>query len=508
MQHGARQMEALDIVRRCLVDASRLLRAGEQLALAQRGRLSVRCRELQTERDSHIDVAADHRFRMRLWSSFSLIPGTGYLSKRYARRLEAAVEARRDVDQRLGAAEATLKGVAHDIRRCRRTLDHIGKATRALDDLGHPPRDVADRARVVQSRCLQMLKVKRSDRWYLDAERTAREAVDVVRDWAQAKVVADARIRATEMARPAIVGTRGQAGKGGRIFLPIPATLSSMASRMGALRDDASPQGASPWYVTRDMNLAPFKDMLPLAYRPTATPFEYFPIPIAASSQNLWSLMDKESWSHVRRSVYGSSGHRCVICGGRGKGFIADAISRPNERRQTIEAHEVWEWSVPDQRTGLGIQSLRKILTLCPNCHGMFHSGAFRRMAEINGLGDEVRDAIEKRRMLVNRVGQDELAAQIQASTDHLKSLSSIDTWVVDLSHLSGQQYMAHASLTMIEGNRAGLLPERIAGIDFTTDSGRQFNARSAESIVADLSEALEQRWQDEAATVVPFRRR
>ncbi len=67
---------------------------------------------------------------------------------------------------------------------------------------------------------------------------------------------------------------------------------------------------------------------------------------------------------------------------------------------------------------------------------------------------------------------------------------------------------MAHATVTMMEGNRAGLPAERIAGIDFTTDSGRDFQARSAQSIVAELTDTLEQRWQQETSTVVPFRKR
>lgn len=500
-------MEPLTMVRRCLVDASRLARAGEQLALAQRSRFALRVSELQAEHDAHVDTAADHRFRARLWSSFSLVPGASYLSKKYEGRCRESLEHRRDVDQRLGAAEATIREVDAVIRKCRRTLGHLGKATRALEQLGIPPRGVVQQAVTLQAKCAHLLQIRRSDRWYLDALSTAQLAVGLVRDWAQAKVVAEARIREAAAARPAIVRANGQSGAG-RIFLPIPTTLGSMAARMGAFRDDQTPNGASPWFVTRDMNLAPFKDMLPLAYRPTATPFEYFPIPIAASSQNLWGLMDKESWGHIRKSVYASSGHRCVICGGRGKGFIADAVSQPGERRQTIEAHEVWEWNVPDQRTGIGVQSLRKMLSLCPNCHGCFHEAAFGRLARVNGLEMEVREAIEKRRMLINRVGQDELSAQIQASTSHLKSVSSIDTWIVDLNHLAGQQYMAHASLTMIEGNRAGLMPERIAGIDFTTDSGREFSARSAQAIVAELTDALEQRWEEEASTVVPFRRR
>ncbi len=501
-------MEALDIVRRSLVDAGRLVRSAEQAAQAQRGRLVVRSRKLQAERETHIDAAADLRFKARLWNSFSLIPGTAALSRRFEMRCQAEIELRRGVDQRLEAINATIRSVDQDAKRCRKTFEHIGKATRALTDLGHPPRDIADQARVVQTRIIQSLRGKRADQWHIDAEALARQAVEVVRNWAQAKVIADARRREAAITKPAILGANGLPARGQPIFLPIPATLSPMAERLGARRDPQSPQGASPWFVTRDMDLAPFKDMLPLAYRPVPTPFDYFPIPIAASSQNLWGVMSKDSWSHIRRSVYASSGHRCVICGGRGKGFIADAISQPEERRQTIEAHEVWDWSVPSMRTGIGVQKLKKVLTLCPNCHAMFHEAHFVRMARVNGLDAEVREAIEKRRMLVNRVGHDALSSQLLTASNHLKSLASIDTWVVDLSHLSEQQFMAHATVTMMEGNRAGLPAERIAGIDFTTDSGRDFQARSAQSIVAELTDTLEQRWQQETSTVVPFRKR
>ncbi len=117
----------------------------------------------------------------------------------------------------------------------------------------------------------------------------------------------------------------------------------------------------------------------------------------------------------------------------------------------------------------------------------MFHSGFFLRRAKELGIAGEVADAIEKRRMVVNRQTRAEMAAGVEAGTDTLRKAAGVDAWILDLSHLAAQGYMQRHAPVVAEGNAAGMPPERIAGIAFETDAGREFPARPAGEIYREI---------------------
>jgi hypothetical protein len=195
----------------------------------------------------------------------------------------------------------------------------------------------------------------------------------------------------------------GQVSRARRLYLPIPRSLDAAAARAGAFRDADAPQGASPWFVPPGSPLGPFRNLLPLAARPGAAGLSFPPVPMKAAGQNLWGILDPDSWGHIRRQAYAAAGRRCVICGGRSGGFLAERLYEEGERRHPIECHEVWDWRIPRESDGIGVQSLRKLLVVCRDCHPMFHSGFFQRRARELGIAGEVAEAIEKRRMVVNR---------------------------------------------------------------------------------------------------------
>ena len=117
----------------------------------------------------------------------------------------------------------------------------------------------------------------------------------------------------------------------------------------------------------------------------------------------------------------------------------------------------------------------------------MFHSAFFMRRARAEGIADEVAAAIEKRRMLVTRQTRAQLSAGLAAAAENLARASGVDTWVVDLSHLSSQGFMANANPVLLESNEAGLPPERVAGLSFVTDRGRSFPQRTVDEILSGL---------------------
>ncbi len=104
--------------------------------------------------------------------------------------------------------------------------------------------------------------------------------------------------------------------------------------------------------------------------------------------QPLWGRsivgMYREQWDKLRRPCYRAAGYRCEICGGKGP-------------QHPVEAHEVWQYEDDGAR---GVQTLIRLIALCPDCHAVKHMGRSSAMhpphevhrllmhrARVNGLG-------------------------------------------------------------------------------------------------------------------------
>lgn len=93
---------------------------------------------------------------------------------------------------------------------------------------------------------------------------------------------------------------------------------------------------------------------------------ELVPRPLWYKS-NIRTVLPREDWDLLRRSVYRRANYLCEICGGRGPAH-------------PIECHEVWQYDEA-ART----QTLKRMIGLCPACHGVKHKGR----SQIVGKGDE-----------------------------------------------------------------------------------------------------------------------
>jgi hypothetical protein len=85
---------------------------------------------------------------------------------------------------------------------------------------------------------------------------------------------------------------------------------------------------------------------------------------------DLRELVDEETWDRISRQVARRAGDRCEICGG------GDPGDHP------VECHEVWRY---DDRVRL--QTLLRIVALCPDCHTVEHMG----FANMHGGGTAAR---------------------------------------------------------------------------------------------------------------------
>lgn len=280
-----------------------------------------------------------------------------------------------------------------------------------------------------------------------------------------------------------------------KIYLPIPVSLRFHAQKLGAHYDENAGRG-SRMYVDLDnpevMKKRDIQNLLPLAYRQEKEKLEFPPIRYTARRQNLWTMFSKDTWNFIRSTNYDRVGVRCMVCGNRGGKLLEHIFDDNKNKKDSVECHEVWEWEVPDPNSGIGIQRLKEILVVCVDCHMMFHESYAVSVAEKKGLSDETEAFLKKRMMLVNGTGLDELNADIE----HQKSLSEqhrkVEKWIIDLTHLSEQEYMSNYRPVFREDNEAGVLPEEIAGLEFETESGIIYESIDAEELYAKLISDIE----------------
>lgn len=475
-------MDPAQVVCSAVYDAVGLARQAAFVARAEQNKLKIRLSGLDAKAGKSIETAAEARAIHRLASRMLWLPIVrGQVLRKNAKLVEAEAARLATTNAEISRIRVRIGALQEAITSAEKSGRLLGKAALAAEQLGLPPKRIEDTAANLKFQIRFLADARPNLHWISQVAETSREVIDLIKLWAQAKAAQPAaKLARPTVAKPAVIGPER------KIYLPIPSALGPQARELGARSENDGLRGVSPWYVTTSQDLQPFRNLLPIAYRPEATKFEFPPIPYRASGQNLWGFFDRSTWDRVRKTSYSMTGHRCAVCGGRG-GFIADKVMGEEERRHGVECHEVWDWNVEDQSTGVGVQKLQRLLVLCASCHAVFHAGHFAIKARDRGLEDEVRAFIEKRRMLINRVGIDELNADLHATKEVMMQAKGVDKWIIDLEALSNQQFMADHLPIMRERNDAGVSADRIAGISFETDAGERFTRRSAQDIYAEL---------------------
>lgn len=136
-------------------------------------------------------------------------------------------------------------------------------------------------------------------------------------------------------------------------------------------------------------------------------------IPRTSFYRNVRSNVSKQRWDELRKYCYQKANHKCEICGDTGKKQGYD---------HNVECHEVWDYD--DKRK---IQSLVRLIALCPKCHKVKHIG----LAQINGEEDMCRMHLMK----VNNISEFDADNYIEDSFQIWLERSDYD-WQVDISWL------------------------------------------------------------------------
>lgn len=116
-------------------------------------------------------------------------------------------------------------------------------------------------------------------------------------------------------------------------------------------------------------------------------------IPDTSWGSSLSNMLTKKSWDAIRHPLIEKNNNVCEVCG---------------TRHKTLDVHEVWGYSFPSETevqkaqeqgaSAFGTQSLDGLVTVCTECHKMYHLGlanvrgeldqVLARMGAINGWSD------------------------------------------------------------------------------------------------------------------------
>lgn len=450
-----------------------------------RGKTLVRLRTAEAELKAARSSAARR-------APFSALPVVGPIIREPVRRRIAAAKELHDLYR--DKAVALSRKIAAAGRLQSRCLETVGRLDIAAIHVGRfavPPAELLPELRTACNRVL-ILTQRRDRHKVKDLQAMAETLLKCVDRWAEESAAVH-RIAERESAPGSSRGAPSYRPIGGvvvpirpdirppapRIYLPIPLKMERTAIGRGA-RLDGSLTSASRVFLTPEDDLKPFMRMLPLAYRNSGARLHFPPIAAKAVRHNVWSMFDGDTWDRIRHAAYEGAGRRCIVCGGR-SGWIQRRILGP-ESKGGVEAHETWAWKVDDPASGIGLQTLDRLMTVCPDCHAMFHESFIVDKARDLGLQDEAIERIRERQQLVNRMDQHQLEALLEADRESWEATNGIDNWIIDLSHLSTHVSAGLEPVFRIN-NEAGVAPEQIGGIAFQTDDGRSFPARPAEDI-------------------------
>lgn len=184
------------------------------------------------------------------------------------------------------------------------------------------------------------------------------------------------------------------------MLLDVPALESSAAAAKGARWHE----GFYSWYAPVECDLTQFERWL---RAPGAPRLSSELVPSTCWCSNVRSHMPANDWRALSRLVYRAANYRCEICGCQGD-------SHP------VENHEVWRYSD-------GVQTLTRLIALCPACHLCKHPG----FAEIHGRTEEVYAQL----MRVNRWDRAEVDAHLSQVFQRWEQQSK-QHWGLDLSYL------------------------------------------------------------------------
>jgi hypothetical protein len=427
--------------------------------------LKIKKQELNSVRSSLTSIVQPPMFKelalaKKIWSIFVSQQATALAAR--GNTLEDEI---RKLISSGRATEQYRKTLAGVVARLNRTNEEIA-------DLDHPPAEIATRLGGVSVKVAKLTRKKEPKA----AVEAAREIILCIDAWTKAGIIARR-------------GNDSDAGIG-RIWLPIPFSMQSQATALGA-QQDMTIRGASRFYVNVGEPLARFNSLLPHAFRENPPKLSFSTIRATAQRQNLWSFMDQLSWDHIRNVNYSMTGRRCILCGKQSGNLVQKLEPEKPHKVGTVECHEVWSFTRPDPDIPVGVQSLQRLIVVCFDCHMCFHDEIARAKARKVGderLEHEVQRYLVDRRSKLTHISPQGVALEMRAEQARLADHKDVTTWIVDLSKLAKQDYMFGQTPTLLTANPAGVKASQLAGITFRDEAGAVHPAVNPERLYQEIA--------------------
>lgn len=194
----------------------------------------------------------------------------------------------------------------------------------------------------------------------------------------------------------------------GRMGLPIPKEYRATAIQGGARAEEFGKVS-----IERKQAVLPtMQGFVPLIAQKEFAPLRIETIPQGSFGASLKNILTEGAWKAIRTRAYAAAGHVCQVCG---------------SGHSAVECHEVWEYHTPASEETWGVQTLKALLCVCPDCHAMFHPG----LANMRGKSAEVAE----RTRLVNAWSESEYQ-QFSRWCNALHAFRGKFDWLLDLSEL------------------------------------------------------------------------
>lgn len=232
---------------------------------------------------------------------------------------------------------------------------------------------------------------------------------------------------------------------GQRVWLDVPFAEKDAAKAAGARWDpqvrrwfDPSPPtaGLARWAALPDLPA-----VLPGEDRSFGSGLFVDPVPTSCWFTNVRSCVSQRDWERLRRMITGRAGHRCEVCG----------AGEDRSVSRWLEAHERWDY---DETAG--VQTLRRLICLCSDCHCATHFG----LAELRGRRDEALEHLRAVTGMSEEQAEDHVIVRFV-----IWETRSERSWTLDLSMLT------EAGVTVTPPPVAD---DRVAVAEYTTDVVRE----------------------------------
>jgi Domain of unknown function (DUF5710) len=191
-----------------------------------------------------------------------------------------------------------------------------------------------------------------------------------------------------------------------RVYLNVPYAEKDAAKQLGARWDPKTKQ----WFITSELPSDSFDRWLPIPIDDAAPPkLTIELVPETCWYSNVRSEVTPKVWEVLKRLTFQKAHDQCEICGDKGK-------------RHPVECHEVWDYNDAQH-----LQTLVRLIALCPACHECKHIG----LACSRGRGEFA----ARHLALVNHWSIDRTNQYIESCAEVWQTRSQFQ-WTLDISYL------------------------------------------------------------------------